>query len=69
MDAQMALLEAHKAKIEIKGSLEELQRISIFLENNFIKYDLVEDQDAHAPIGEWEDPIDWPLEGFLGDTD
>jgi len=48
-------------KIEIKGTPEDLKRISIFLENNHIKHDIKDNED-HAPfIEELAEAIDWPL--------
>lgn len=69
MDAQADMMEALMAKIEIKGTIEELQRISIFLENNFIKYSFTDSPDTDEPIGEWEEPIDWPIDHFLSEVD
>ncbi|MFH6604438.1 hypothetical protein ACEZ3G_13175 [Maribacter algicola] len=47
-------------KIEIKGSSEDLQRISIFLDNNYIKYDIVDDR-QDSILEEIEGTIDWPF--------
>lgn len=69
MDAQAVMMEALMAKIEIKGTIEELERISIFLENNFIKYAFVDDHDSDKAIGEWEEPIDWPLDHLFDEVD
>lgn len=47
-------------KIEIKGSSEDLQRVSIFLDNNHIKHIIVEDAEGLA-LEEIEGTIDWPF--------
>ena len=36
------------AKIEIKGRPEELERISVFLKNNNIRFDIVNDLGNHS---------------------
>lgn len=48
-------------KIEIKGSSEELQRISIFLDNNHIKYNVKDDIDNNHGLKELEECINWPF--------
>lgn len=67
MDAQTDVMDALKAKIEIKGTLEDLQRISIFLDNNYITYAFAEAENHKTTLDEWEGSIDWPPEGFLDD--
>ena len=47
-------------KIEIKGSAEDLQRISIFLDNNHIKHSIVDDK-INPVLEEIEGTIEWPL--------
>jgi len=49
-------------KIEIKSSSEDLKRISIFLDNNHIKHNLVDEIDCGHSIKEIEGTIDWPFE-------
>ena len=48
-------------KIEIKGTAEDLQRVSIFLENNHIKHDVSEDEIHDLVLEEMEGAIDWPF--------
>ncbi len=48
-------------KIEIKDSFENLERISIFLENNHIKHFVVSDIDSEHSIAEIEESINWPF--------
>lgn len=36
------------AKIEIKGSPEELERVATFLANNNVKFDIVNDYGNHS---------------------
>jgi len=47
-------------KIEIKGPSEDLQRISIFLDNNHIKHNIVDDK-QDSVLEEIEGTIDWPF--------
>jgi len=48
-------------KIEIKASSEDLQRISVFLDNNHIKHNVIDDIDySHGPE-EIEESINWPF--------
>lgn len=46
-------------KIQIKGTNEHLERISIFLDNNHIKHN-IEDNDTPV-LQEIDETIDWPL--------
>lgn len=48
-------------KIEIRGSAENLQRISMFLDNNHIKHCVIDNDDYSHPIEEIEESIDWPF--------
>ena len=48
-------------KIEIKRSPEDLQRISIFLANNHIKHNVVDDIDYSHELAEIEESIHWPF--------
>lgn len=48
-------------KIEIKGSSEDLQRISIFLDNNHIKHYVIDNDNYDHPLEEIEESIDWPF--------
>ncbi len=48
-------------KIEIKGPCDTLERISIFLDNNHIKYDLIGDAGYGQAPEEFQESIDWPL--------
>lgn len=48
-------------KIEIKGTPEDLQRISIFLDNNHLEHCITDDI-SHTPVREEiSETIDWPL--------
>ncbi len=48
------------AKIEIKGTAEELYRVSIFLENNFIKHTFNDNVGGDDLVSqELEEAIDW----------
>lgn len=46
-------------KIQIKGTIEHLERISIFLDINHIKHN-IENKDTPV-LQEIEETIDWPL--------
>jgi len=48
-------------KIEIKGPSETLERISIFLNNNHIKHDVVGNEQISQGLCEIEESIEWPL--------
>ena len=50
-------------KIEIKGpyNRDTLERISIFLDNNHIKHDVVGDTGHSEAREEFGETIDWPL--------
>ncbi len=48
-------------KIEIKGTNDDLERISIFLENNHIKHNVEDDIHKTPVLEEMEEAIDWPL--------
>ena len=48
-------------KIEIKGTNDDLERISIFLENNHIKHNVEDDINQTVVLEEMEEAIDWPL--------
>ena len=49
-------------KIEIKGTPEDIQRISTFLDNNHLKHRIKEDVSPSPPtLEEISDAIDWPL--------
>ncbi len=48
-------------KIEIKGPNEILERISIFLENNHIKHNMIDDAGCGEATDEIRESIDWPL--------
>lgn len=47
-------------KIEIKGTSEDLQRVSIFLDNNYIKHNIVEHIEDLV-LEEIDGSIDWPF--------
>ena len=46
-------------KIEINNNYEELERISVFLSNNYIKHDVVEEN--NKTLEELVGSIDFPL--------
>ncbi|SDF07938.1 hypothetical protein SAMN05421636_11123 [Pricia antarctica] len=48
-------------KIEIKGPYETLERISIFLENNYIKHNVIGDVGSDQAPEEIQESIDWPF--------
>lgn len=48
-------------KIEIKGTNDDLERISIFLENNHIKHNVEDDIHKTAVLEEMEEAIEWPF--------
>ncbi len=48
-------------KIEIKGPYDTLERISIFLDNNHIKHDVIGDVGYGQAPGEIQESIDWPF--------
>ena len=48
-------------KIEIKGPYDTLERISIFLDNNHIKHDVIGDVGYGQAPGEFQESIDWPF--------
>jgi len=49
------------AKIEIKGTPEELQRVSVFLNNNHIKHLIINDEESELLLEEKDGSIDWPM--------
>jgi len=51
-------------KIEIKGCLETLKRISIFLENNHIDYVLINNIIDDQIQEEINESIDWPFKSL-----
>lgn len=65
MSTQTVMTDTTKAKIEIEGSIEELHRISIFLENNFVKYAFVDASEKDLNLPEWEESIEWPLDNLF----
>ncbi len=48
-------------KIEIKASPEDLQRISIFLDHNHIKHNVIDDPKSCQVLEEIEESIEWPF--------
>jgi hypothetical protein len=48
-------------KIVIRGPYEKLSRISIFLDNNHIEYDMVGDLGHGHATDEIRESIDWPF--------
>ena len=48
-------------KIEIEGPYETLERISIFLENNHIKHNVIGDLGYGQAPAEIQESIDWPI--------
>lgn len=49
-------------KIEIKGTPEDIQRISIFLDNNHLKHSIKDDvSSSPSVLEEISEAIDWPL--------
>ena len=54
------MMDSIMSKIEIKGTLEDVLRISTFLENNYIKHTVIENIDNDF-LQEMEESIDWPL--------
>ena len=62
MIKQKTVSDAGVYKIEIEGPPEELQRISTFLDNNFIKYNVKDANCAELHLKEIDGYFDWPLE-------
>ncbi|HZJ20835.1 MAG TPA: hypothetical protein VFD35_10860 [Pricia sp.] len=48
-------------KIEIKGPYDTLERISIFLNNNHIKHDVIGNVVYGQAPDEFQESIDWPF--------
>jgi len=48
-------------KIEIKSSSDNLRRISVFLDNNHIRHDLITDFNDCQELEEMAESIEWPL--------
>ena len=48
-------------KIEIKGPYDTLERISIFLDNNHIKNNVIGDVAYAQTPDEFQESIDWPF--------
>jgi hypothetical protein len=48
-------------KIEIKNAPENLKRISIFLDNNHIKHNVIDDAEKNYEIEEIAESIPWPF--------
>lgn len=48
-------------KIEIKGSDDTLERISIFLDNNHINHNVIGDISYGRTLDEIQESFDWPF--------
>ena len=58
---QSHMINSIMSKIEISGTLEELQRIAVFLENNYIKHSVVDNTREVRLLEELEEAIEWPF--------
>ena len=61
MYRQTEMTELTSYKIVIEGVVEELQRISTFLDNNYIRHSVIDQESASTPLKEFEDYLEWPL--------
>ena len=58
---QNHMINSIMSKIEINGTLEEIQRIAVFLENNYIKHSVVSNSKDARLLEELEETIEWPF--------
>ncbi|MEX0290713.1 MAG: hypothetical protein AB3N14_16530 [Flavobacteriaceae bacterium] len=53
--------ELSSYKIVIEGEAEDLNRISTFLDNNYIRHSVIDKEGDSDTLEEFEGYIDWPI--------